>query len=146
MEKKMKELKMGLDAQKSFAQMYEDRNMNKRIWGQVVKLDLVIRQEPREETRTWESQSPFKIRGKSDDFARIFIQTIFTQGRTPLDDGFLWQKTIKNKGLQVKVRTLTWHPSFLVGWLCGHSLALARLLGGHPEIYRALHAYAMAKP
>ena len=137
---------MGLDAQKSFTQMQEDRNMNKGIGGQVVKLDPVVTQEPREKNRTWEPQSPFKFRSKSYDFACIFIRTIFTQGRTPLDDGFLWQKTIKNKGLQVKVRTLTWHPSFLVGWLCGHSLALARLLGGHPEIYRALHAYAMAKP
>jgi len=59
MEKKAAELKMGLDAQKSFAQMYEDGNMNKRNWGQVLKLDPVIRQEPREETRTWEPQSPF---------------------------------------------------------------------------------------
>ena len=41
---------MGLDAQKSFAQMYEDGNMNKRIWGQMVKLDLVVRQEPRKES------------------------------------------------------------------------------------------------
>ena len=128
---------------KSFTQMYKDRNMNKRIWGQVVKLDPVIIQEPREKNQTRDSQSPFKIRGKCYNFVHIFIQTIFTQGRTPLDDGFLWQKTIKNKGLQVKVRTLTWHPSFLVGWLCGHSLALARLLGGHPEINRALHAHTL---
>ena len=47
MEQKSEELKMGLDAQKSFAQMYEDGNMNKRIWDQMVKLDLVVRQEPR---------------------------------------------------------------------------------------------------
>jgi hypothetical protein len=32
-EQKSKELKMGLDAQKNFAQMYEDGNMNKGIWG-----------------------------------------------------------------------------------------------------------------
>ena len=30
-EKESEELKMGLDAQKSFAQMHKDRNMNKRI-------------------------------------------------------------------------------------------------------------------
>jgi len=33
MEKKAEELKMGLNAQKSVAQMYEDGNMNTRIWG-----------------------------------------------------------------------------------------------------------------
>ena len=146
MEKKSEELKMGLDAQKSFTQMYEDRNMNKRIWGQVVKLDPIIIQEAREKSQTRDSQSLFKIRGKFYDFARIFLWTIFTQGRTPLDDGFLWQKTIRNKGFQVKVRTLTWHPSFHVGWLRGHSLALARLLGGHPEINGSLHVHTLAKP
>ena len=49
MKKKAKELKMGLDAQKSFTQMHEDGNMNKRIRGQVIKLDPVVAQEPREE-------------------------------------------------------------------------------------------------
>ena len=40
---------MGLDAQKSFTQMHEDRNVNKEIGGQVMKLDPVVAQEPREE-------------------------------------------------------------------------------------------------
>ena len=42
MEKKSEELKMGLDAQKSLAQIHEDRNMNKGIGGQVVKLNPVV--------------------------------------------------------------------------------------------------------
>jgi len=96
MEKKSEKLKMRLNAPKSLAQMYENRDMNKGIWGQVVQLDPVTVQEPREESRTREPQSQFKIRGKSYDFARIFIWTIFNQGRTPLDDGFLRQKTIRN--------------------------------------------------
>ena len=33
MEKKAEEFEMGLDAQKHFAQVHEDRNMNKRIGG-----------------------------------------------------------------------------------------------------------------
>ena len=96
MEKKSKELKMRLDAQKSFTQMHEDRNMNKGIGGQVVKLDPVVTQESRKENRTWEPQSPLKIRSKSYDFTRIFIWTIFTEGRTPLDDGFIRQKISRN--------------------------------------------------
>ena len=80
-----KKLKMGLDAQKSFAQVYEDRKMNKIIGGKMMKLDPIIIQEPRKEIGTREPQSPFKISGKSIDFTLIFIQTIFTQGRTPLD-------------------------------------------------------------
>ena len=51
MEKITEELEMGLDAQKSFAQMYDDRMMNKRIGGKMVKLDPAIVQEPRKEIR-----------------------------------------------------------------------------------------------
>ena len=79
-----KKLKMGLDAQKSFAQVYEDRKMNKIIGGKMMKLDPIIIQEPRKEIGTREPQSPFKISGKSNDFTLIFIQTIFTQGGMPV--------------------------------------------------------------
>ena len=72
-EKESKEFKMGLDAQKSFAQMYEDRNVNKGIGGQVMKLDPVITQESREEKQTRKPQSSFQIRSKSNNFARDAI-------------------------------------------------------------------------
>ena len=42
MEKEPKEFKMGLDSQKSFAQMHDDGNVNKGIGGQVMKLDSVV--------------------------------------------------------------------------------------------------------
>ena len=42
MEKVAEEFKMGLDAQKSLAQMHEDGNVNKGIRGQVMKLDSVV--------------------------------------------------------------------------------------------------------
>ena len=51
MEKESKELKMGLDAQKNFAQMHEEGNVNKGIEGQMVELDPVIVQEPREKIK-----------------------------------------------------------------------------------------------
>jgi len=51
MEKVVEKIKMGLDAQKSFAQMYEDRYMNKRVGGEMTKLDPIIIQEPRKEIR-----------------------------------------------------------------------------------------------
>ena len=86
MKKESEEFKMGLDAQKSFAQMNEDRNVNKGIGGQVMKLDHVITQESREERRTRKPQSSFQIRYESDVLPRIFIRMIFPQGRTPLDN------------------------------------------------------------
>ena len=84
----VEKLKMGLDAQKSFAQMYEDRKMNKRIGGKVMKLDPVIIQEHRKETKTRKPQCSFKIRTKSDNLAHIFIRMILTQGGTSLDHRF----------------------------------------------------------
>ena len=72
-EKESKEFKMRLYAQKSFAQIHEDGNVNKGIGGQVMKLDLVIAQEPREEKRTRKPQSSFQIRSKSNNFARDAI-------------------------------------------------------------------------
>ena len=49
-------VEMGLDAQKSFAQMYEDRYMNKRIGGKMMKLDPIIIQEDRNEIRAGKTQ------------------------------------------------------------------------------------------
>ena len=46
MEKESKKLKMGLDAQESFAQMHEDRNMNIGIGGQMMQLDPVVARSP----------------------------------------------------------------------------------------------------
>ena len=51
MKKVAEKVKMGLDAQKSFAQMYEDRHMNKRIRRKMMKLDPIIIQESRKEIR-----------------------------------------------------------------------------------------------
>ena len=58
MEKKLEELKMGLDAQKSFALIHEDRNMNKGIGGQMMKLDPVVAQEPRKRKQSKETPIP----------------------------------------------------------------------------------------
>ena len=71
-------LKMGLDTKKSFAQMYGDGNMNKGVWGEMMKLDPVVIQEPRKEIRAWKPQSSLKIRKKSNNLARIFIRTVVT--------------------------------------------------------------------
>ena len=103
MEKVVEKIKMGLDAQKSFAQMYEDSNMNKRVRGEMMKLYLVIVQETRKEIRARKIQSSLKIRKKSNNLAHIFIRTFLTQGRTPLDCRFRRQKTRRNEGFPVRV-------------------------------------------
>ena len=52
---------MGLDAQKSFAQVHEDRKVNKEIGGQMMKLDPVVAQEPKKERKTRKPQSSFQV-------------------------------------------------------------------------------------
>jgi len=145
LEKKSKEFELGLDAQKCFSQMHEDRNMNEGIGGQMMKLDPVVMQESRKERRAWKPQSSFQEGGESNNFTRIFIRMIFTQGWTPLDNRSGNQKTMRNQSFKVRLGTLTCVPAFLTGWLCSHTLPLGRLLGSHPEINRSFHAHTMAE-
>ena len=106
MEQMAEKLKMGLDAHKSFAQVYEDGKMNKEIRGEMMQLDYVVVQKPREEIRARKTQSPFKM-SKRNDFARIFIWMIMAQGRTPLNHISRVQKTLFYKGFQVRFTALT---------------------------------------
>ena len=75
MKKVAEKIEMGLDAQKCLAQMYEDRHMDKRIGGKMVKLDPIIIQKSRKEIRAGKTQPSLKIRNKSIDLARIFVRT-----------------------------------------------------------------------
>jgi len=94
MEKVTEKFEMGLDAQKRFAQMYEDRHMHKRIGSKMVKLDPIIIQKSRKEIRAGKTKPPLKIRNKSNDLARIFVRTGVTKRGTPLDYGFRSQETL----------------------------------------------------
>ena len=94
MEKVTEKFEMGLDAQKRFAQMYEDRHMHKRIGSKMVKLDPIIIQKSRKEIRAGKTKPPLKIRNKSNDLARIFLRTGVIKRGTPLDYGFRSQETL----------------------------------------------------
>ena len=125
--------------------MYQDRYMNQRIGGKVMKLDSIIIQKSRKEIRAGKIKPPLKIRNKSNDLARIFIRTGVTKRGTPLDYRFRSQETLFYKGFQVRSGTLTWFLAFITGWLCGRTIPLGRLLGCHPEIHRSLHAHKLAE-
>ena len=94
MEKVTEKFEMGLDAQKRFTQMYEDRHMHKRIGSKMVKLDPIIIQKSRKEIRAGKIKPPLKIQNKSNDLARIFLQMGVTKRGTPLDYGFRSQETL----------------------------------------------------
>ena len=85
MENVTEKFEMVLDAQKRFAQMYEDRHMHKRIGSKMVKLDPIIIQKSRKEIRAGKTKPPLKIRNKSNDLARIFVRTGVSKCWTPLD-------------------------------------------------------------
>ena len=74
MEKELEKLEMGLDAQESFAQMHEDRNMNKEIRGQMMQLDPVVAQESRKERRT-RNPNP-----RSKKEVKAMISPVFSYG------------------------------------------------------------------
>ena len=88
MKKVAEKIEMGLDPQKSFAQMHEDRHMYKRIWGKMVKLDSIIIQESRKEIRAGKTQPSLKMWDKSNNLARILKRTGITKCGTPLDYWF----------------------------------------------------------
>jgi len=94
MEKVTEKFEMGLDAQKRFAQMYEDRHIHKRIGSKMVKLDPIIIQKSRKEIRAGKTKPPLKIRNKSNDLARIFVRTDVAKRGTPLDYGFRSQEIL----------------------------------------------------
>ena len=85
MKKMAEKVEMGLDAQKSFAQMYKDRCMNKRIGGKMMKLDPIIIQESRKEIRAGKTQPSLKVWNRSNNLARIFVWTGVTKCWTALD-------------------------------------------------------------
>ena len=118
--------------------------MNEGIRGEMMQLDSVVVQKPREEIRLRKTQSPFKIRCKSNNSAHIFIQTIMTQGRTLLNHRSRMQKTLANKGLQVGSSTLTWKAPLFACGLGLHILSLGWLLGRHAECHWTLLAHAVA--
>ena len=81
--------------------------MNEGIRGEMMQLDSIVVQKPREEIRARKTQSPFEIRSKSNNFACIFIRTNMAQGRTPLNHISRVQKTLFYKGFQVRFTALT---------------------------------------
>ena len=74
MEKESDELKMGLDAQESFTQMHEDRNMNKGIGGQMMQLDPVVARSPEKK----EEQGNPNPRSKNE--VKAIISPVFSYG------------------------------------------------------------------
>ena len=94
MEKVTEKFEMGLDAQKRFAQMYDDKHMHKRIGSKMAKLDPIIIQKSRKEIRAGKTKPPLKIWNKSNDLACIFVRTGVTKCGTPLDYGFRSQETL----------------------------------------------------
>ena len=80
MEQVAEEFEVGLDAQESFTQMYEDRNIDRGVGSKMMQRDFVVIQKTRKEIRTRKSKSAFEIRGKSNNFASIFIRTGVAQG------------------------------------------------------------------
>jgi len=93
MEEIEKDIKIGLEAQKGFTQVHEDRSVKNGHWGQVVYLNSPVEKKTREEIRNRDNESAFKKRNKTNDFVRLFVWTTMSQGRVPLNHHLKLKKT-----------------------------------------------------
>jgi len=91
MKKVVEKVEMVIDAQKSFAQVYEDRYMNKRIRGKMMKLDPIIIQESRKKLEL-ERPNPHSKYGTNP-----IISPVFSYGQASPSAGRHWITDIDGK-------------------------------------------------
>jgi hypothetical protein len=72
-----KQIEMGLDAQKRFAEVYKDGNMNKRIRIQMKSFQLIEVEEAMEEVGRGEGQSPYNKMRKDFYFIGKFERSSY---------------------------------------------------------------------
>jgi hypothetical protein len=84
---------MGLDSEKGFTKMDENRNVTDRIRVEVLKLNPVVIEKAAEEGTSGEGQSPFRKRTKQDNFVDTFHGERVAKGKTPVNEVLLLKQT-----------------------------------------------------
>ena len=103
--------------------------MEDRVGYKMMQLDSIIIEKTRKEVGARKTKSVLKIRRKSNDFACIFMQTVVAEGWTPQDHRSSVQKTLTNKGLPMKLYTLSWQPPIVKGGSNSTSFPFTNFLG-----------------
>jgi hypothetical protein len=83
----MEQMKMRLDADKSFTQMCEDGNMKDGLWGQMMQLDSPEFQKSMKEIRSMNGKTAFYKIAKDNDSVGSFVWAVLAFCVSPLDDG-----------------------------------------------------------
>jgi len=86
---------MGLDAQKNFAQMNKNRDVEGGIRGQVMSLNSPMEKKATKEIRNGESA--FNKGGKKNGFVRLLEKAIMPKSRSPLYNRLRLKKTFIDK-------------------------------------------------
>ena len=120
--------------------------MEDRVGYKMMQLDSIIIEKTRKKVGARKTKSVLKIRRKSNNFACIFMQTVVAEGWTPQDHRSSVQKTLTNKGLQMKLYTLSWQPPIVKGGSRFRLLSLHEFLGRHTEGDQSLHMHALGYP
>ena len=105
-----------------------------------------IKEKTMEEIKRRNRKSTINIRSKSNDFARLFIRSIMTKGRTPLNNWPQLEKTFFYEWREVRFGTLTGQPPIVQ---CGGGdcsillLPLDGSLGSNTKIHLVLRAHTL---
>ena len=73
MEEILEKIKVGLNPQESFTQMYKDRDVKSRIRGQVMHLNPPVLKKAPEEIRNRKSEAPKTMRKKNNRFVSFLM-------------------------------------------------------------------------
>ena len=85
MEEILKQIKVGLDPQKSLAKVDENRNVKNGVRGQVMHLNPPMEKEAMEEIKNRKTEAPKNMRKKNNRFISTLMGKRFPHRSTPMD-------------------------------------------------------------
>ena len=85
MEEILKQIKVGLDPQKSLAKIDENRDMENIVRDQVMHLNTPIEKEAPEEIRNRKTEAPKNVRQENNRFIFLLMRKRLPLGSTPMD-------------------------------------------------------------
>ena len=110
MEEILKQIKVGLDPQKSLAKMNENRDVENRVRGQVMHLNPPMEKEAPEEIGNRKTEAPKNIRKENNRFVSFLMGKRFPHRSTPMDHASRLKKMTLHQIQKMGVGTLTRLP------------------------------------
>ena len=110
MEKILKQIEVGLNPQKSFTKMDEDRDVENGVWGQVMHLNPPMENEAPKEIRNGKTEASKNMWMKNNRSIHPLMRKGFTIGSPPIDHVSGLEKMLLYKTKHMEIDTLTRSP------------------------------------